>query len=115
MMDSKYVAYNLFGEPFNSEFPPNVKMFGNTHRGYANDNRAVLFNDFAIEHYDVQFRYKNNWFYLLYCEDHVARCDENFTEEFETFSDPNTLIKELIIDGHKLIDIIDELEEIEPM
>ena len=114
-MDFYYVSYDLLGSPFNSEFPPDFKLYGNSHRGYANDNRAVLFNDFAIEHYDVQFRFNDKWYYLLFDKDHAARCDENFNEEFEVFRDPNTLIKNLVIDGHRLIDVIDELEDIAPM
>lgn len=114
-MGKNYISYDLLGVPLNAEFPPNVKLFGNSHRGYANDNRAVLFNDFAIEQYDVKFRFHNKWYYLLHDGNHFARCDEYFNEEYETFDNPNTLIKELVIDGHKLIDIIDELEDIEPM
>ncbi|MDO4511684.1 MAG: hypothetical protein Q4B68_07710 [Bacteroidales bacterium] len=114
-MEFYYVSHDLFGNPYNSEFPPNAKEYGTKFGGYKNANREVLFYDFAIVHYDVQFDYAGTRYYLLIEPTHAARCDENFTEEYEVFTDPNTLIKNLIINGHKLLDIIDDLENIEPM
>ena len=114
-MEFYYVARDLFDNPYNSEFPPNREEYGNHHSGYKNANREVLFYDFAIVHYDVTFEYAGKKYYLLIEPTHAALCDENFTEEFEVFSDPNTLIKELIIDGHRLIEIIDDLENVEPV
>ncbi len=41
--------------------------------------------------------------------------DSRFSTEFERFDDPVSLIENLRIGGSRLIDIIDNLEEVEPM
>ncbi len=110
-----YVGRDLFGNPYNKEFPPNQEKYGNRYGGYKNANREALFYDFAIVHYDIQFEYEKESYYLLIEPTHAARCDENFNEEYEVFPDPNTLIKELVIGDHKLVEIIDDLEKVEPV
>ena len=54
-------------------------------------------------------------YYLMYTPDYAALCDENFYNEIEIFATPNDLIKNSEIDGRKLLDIIDEIDEIEPV
>ena len=64
--------------------------------------------------YDVRFKYHGNMYFLMYTPEYAALCDEKFTNEIEIFATPNDLIKNLEIEGRKLLDIIDEIEEIEP-
>lgn len=110
-----YAAKNHEGEWYNTKYPPQPEKYGTACHGYKSDAAEVLFSDFAILGYDVYFEYNENRYYLLNCHDHVARTDESFDNEYEIFPDPNTLIENLIIEGKKLIDIIDEIEYIEPM
>ena len=49
----------------------------------------------------------------MYDKGKAAVCDDHFTKQYEVFPDPNTLIEQYEIGGRKLIDIIDELEEVE--
>lgn len=74
----------------------------------------MLFYDFAVQFYDVSFKYNGKSYYLLTDEDHVAVCDERFTEEYETFSNANELIERFTIDGKPLLVLIDQLEDVEP-
>ena len=46
--------------------------------------------------------------------DHSALCDDKYSSEIESFSNPMELINNLRIKGHRLIDIIDDLEDVEP-
>ena len=46
--------------------------------------------------------------------DHVAVCDDHFTEEYEIYTDAMDLIENFKIDGRPLIDLMDEIEEIDP-
>ena len=41
--------------------------------------------------------------------------DSEFCNTLDAFANPMELIHNLVIDGKKLIDIIDELEDVEPM
>ena len=113
--DFYYIGYDLFGYPFNSGFPPNTDLYGDGYAGYKNTASQVLFYDFAVQMYDVRFKYNGNMYYLMYTPDYAALCDENFYNEIEIFATPNDLIKNSAIDGRKLLDIIDEIDEIEPV
>ena len=113
--DFYYISHDLFGYPFNSEFPPNINLYGDGNAGYKNKASQVLFYDFAVQMYDVRFKFHGNMYFLMYTPEHAALCDEKFTNEIEIFATPNDLIKNLEIEGRKLLDIIDEIEEIEPV
>lgn len=113
--DFYYISYDLCGYPFNSEFPPNFHLYGDGNGGYKNAASQVLFYDFAVQMYDVKFRYKGKMYYLLYTPKYAALTDEKFDKEIQVYPTPNDLIKNLVIDGNKLINIIDEIEDIEPV
>ena len=46
---------------------------------------------------------------------HVALCDEHYTKEYEVFADEMDFIENFNIDGVPLINLIEELEEADPM
>lgn len=110
-----YIGHDLWGYRYNTEFPPTPTLYGNNYYGYKNAASQVLFYDFAVQMYDVKFMYKGKMYYLLYTPEYAALSDEKFTDEIEIFETPNDLIKNLVINGEKLLDIIDEIEEIEPV
>lgn len=110
----KYVAYNLAGYPYNCKYPPNTQRFGTAHEGYANKAEGVLFYDFAVLGYDVEFAYNGRKYYLLNDgEAHLS--DPMFSQKIKSFEDPMNLIEKLEIDGKPLIQILDQIEEIEPV
>lgn len=110
-----YIGHDLWGYRYNNEFPPNTTLYGNDYYGYKNAASQVLFYDFAVQMYDVRFKYHGNMYFLMYTPEYAALCDEKFTNEIEIFATPNDLIKNLEIEGRKLLEIIDEIEEIEPV
>lgn len=110
-----YIGHDLWGYRYNNEFPPNTTLYGNDYYGYKNAASQVLFYDFAVQMYDVRFKYHGNIYFLMYTPEYAALCDEKFTNEIEIFATPNDLIKNLEIEGRKLLEIIDEIEEIEPV
>ncbi len=114
MKDPDYIALDLCGYRYNSKYPPNEDKYGTHYRGYKNNAEEVLFYDFAVQFYDVSFKYDGKSYYLLTDEDHVAVCDEHFTKEYEIFSNANELIEQFKIDGKTLLSLIDQLEDVEP-
>jgi hypothetical protein len=114
MKDPDYIALDLCGYRFNRKYPPNKTLYGDTYGGYKNNAEEVLFYDFAVQFYDVSFKYRGKSYYLLSDDDHVAVCDSNFTDEYETFKDAVELIENFRIDGRSLLELIDLLEEVEP-
>ena len=109
-----HLALDKEGFPYNCKYPPNKEKFGDLYDGYKNKAEGVLFYDFGIQGYDVSFKYKGKDYYLLTEPDHVAVCDEHFTEEYESYEDAMTLIENFKIDGKPLIELTAEIEEIEP-
>ena len=109
------VGYNLAGYPFNKKYPPKDMRIGAKRGGYETWNRWILFYDFAVQGYDLYFKYKGKEYHFLSEPDYVAYCDDHYTEEYQRFPDGNVLIEQFEIDGKKLIDIIDELEDVEPI
>ncbi len=98
----------------NAKYPPTVKGDGPSFGGYPTSARETLFYDFAVNDYDVSFKYKGKPYWLAYLVDHVAAYDDSVPDKCEIYPHANALIENFEIDGHKLIDIIDELEDVQP-
>lgn len=110
----KYVGYNLAGYPYNCKYPPDTQRFGTNYEGYANIAEGILFYDFAVMGYDVEFSYKGRKYYLLNDgEAHLS--DSRFSQRIQSFEDPMDLIEHLEIEGRRLIQLLDEIDDIEPV
>ena len=110
------VARDLLGNPYNSKYPPMPEKFGSNYCGYQNWNREVFFYEFAVQGYDVTFVYNGNKYFLMADAEYFCTCDDmRFTpsESSLFFANGNELIEQLEIEGQKLINIIDTLEEVE--
>ncbi len=112
--DFPYVGINAEGFRYNADYPPNERRYGSTYGGYRNNARQVLFYDFAVQGYDVMFKFRGESYHLLYEPDHAALCDSNYAAELESYANPMVLINNLRIKGFRLIDVIYELEEVGP-
>ena len=115
MAHEDYVLKDLAGYWYNSKYPPNYKVNGSLYHGYKNGIQETLFYDFAVQRYDLRFTYKNKPYHFLSDSKHVAYCDEHYTEEYQVFPDGNTALEQFIIDGKPIIELIDELEDVEPI
>ena len=67
------------------------------------------------ENYDLYFKYKDKEYFVLNEYNYVAVCDENYTEEYEVYANEMEFIENFKIDGKPLIELIDKLEEVDPM
>lgn len=114
MAKSDYVMTDLMGYPYNGKYPPKDDKRGIYH-GYSSDVEETLFYDFAVQGYDLTFVYKGKRYCFLSGKDYVALCDEHYTEEYQVFSDGNTALEQFMIDGNSLIELINQLEEVEPV
>lgn len=68
-----------------------------------------------MQGYDVMFVYAGKTYHLLYDSDGASLCGERYTKEYIRFKSPVDLIENLEIEGRKLIDIVDDIEEIDAM
>ncbi|MCD8306344.1 MAG: hypothetical protein LUC49_06800 [Prevotella sp.] len=109
------IVWDLDGYPMNAKYPPDVERYGSSFHGYPTDERETIFYHFAVQSYDLTFKYKGKTYYAVSDVDHVALCDEHFTKEYEVYPNANAFIENFKIDGRPLIELIDELEDVEPV
>ena len=109
-MNRDYIANDLMGFPFNSEFPPDLSKNGDRYHGYENNSQEALFYYFAVLGYDLQFSYKGTMYYFLSEENYVALCDDSFSKEFVQYENAIVMIRTFKIDGQPLLNLIDSLE-----
>lgn len=115
MAKSDYVKTDFAGYDFNSKYAPDPSRYGSSHHGYKNDVEETLFYHFAVQGYDLCFTYKGKQYHFLTEPDYVAYCDENYSEEYQRFPDGNTALEQFTIEGKTLLELIDELEDVEPI
>ena len=110
---SNYIGTDLLGYPFNRKYPPDTKRYGSKYSGYMTAQQECFFYDFAVLNYFVCFKYKGQNYYIVSWEDCCAQTDETWNVVYEKFPNPIALIEQLTIEGHKLIDIINDIEDVE--
>lgn len=114
MAREDYVKTDFMGYPYNGKYPPGGEKKGLYH-GYGSATEETLFYDFAVQGYDLTFMYKGEHYYFLSTPEYVAQCDEHYTEEYQRFDDGNTALEQFKIEGRSLIELMNELEEVEPV
>ena len=114
MEESEVVGIDLWGYPYNRKYPSNKTLYP-TYGGYETPQEEAFFYDFAVQGYDIKFRYHGVQYYCLYEPEHVALCDSHFTEEYQVFSNGNELIENLLVEGIPLIRLLQELDDVEPV
>jgi len=114
MSKGDYIKTDRLGFPYNGKYPPKGDRLGLYH-GYSSDVEETLLYDFAVQGYDLTFIYKGERYCFLSAADHVAHCDDRYTVEYETFPDANTALEQFRIDGRPIIELIGELEDVEPV
>ena len=114
----KYVGYGEDGEWYNKEYPPNPKKYGKSYGGYKTPVEEALFQLFAVNGDDIILKYHGNNYALRYSRDAFflgQRWGMFYDNKIGEFKDPMDLIRNLEIEGKKLIDIIPDIEEIDPV
>ncbi len=107
-----YVGYDLFGYEYNCKYPPNKEKFGNDFGGYATQNQETFFYDYCIQQYGVVFSYKETLYETEFTDD-GSILTNLVTKEFQgPFDSAVKLLENAKVDGRKMIDIIDELQNV---
>lgn len=107
---------DLMGYYYNGKYPPMISKYGDQYLGYPNWNQEVFFYEFAVQGYDVTFVYHGVKYFLMADSEYYCTCEDMHfmpSDKSIYFKNGNELIEQLDIEGHKLIEIMDELEEVE--
>ncbi len=107
------VGRDLLGYPYNIKYPPNMAKYGGENLGYATWNQQVFFYEFAVQGTDVSFWYNGKQYFIRVYEDCAFRTDETKKPLLETFPTTNALLEQMDVDGHKLISLIDTVDNVE--
>lgn len=116
MEKKSYIRYDLAGYPFNGKYPPSIdRRKGNLYHGYKTPREECLFYDFAVQGYDLMISYHGVEYYFMVDEDCVWLSDEKFTAMLQRFESGNDVLEKFMIEGKPLIQLIEDLDECEPM
>lgn len=107
-----YVGYDLFGYEYNCKYPPNKDKYGNSFGGYTTPNRETFFYDFCILGYGVAFYHNDVSYEAELTKDGPFLKNYTSGEIQGPFEDAVNLIEEAIINGSKMIDVLDEFENV---
>lgn len=111
--DDPVVGWDLLGYPVNKKYPPDPAKNGRQYYGYPTYNQEVFFLDFAIEGYQVLFKYGEEKFVIQIDTDCALQLDPNTHDIIAEFAHANALIEQMMIGGKSLLSRIDEVEVIE--
>lgn len=112
-MAYEYIKFNKAGYPFNEKHLPDYANNGNVYHGYRNNTEETFFYDFAVQRYDLRFSYHGKEYYFLSTDSYAAQCDETFTNEICRYIDGNDVLEHFTIDGARLLDLINEIQDVE--
>jgi hypothetical protein len=107
-----YVGLDLFGYEYNRKYPPNADKFGNNYGGYATPNQEVFFYDYCIQQYGIVFSYDEVLYEAEFTDEGPILTNKTANEVQGPFDSAVQLLEEAKINGKKMIDIIDELQNI---
>ena len=113
--DEYYVGRDVFGHPYNKKYPPDFQKFRRQYSGYATPYQEAFFYDYAVLCYDLRFTYKGKDYYIVNWSDCYALTDETREIMHQTFPDAIALLEQLEIDGIKLLQFMEEIEDVEAL
>lgn len=113
--DEFFVGRDVFGYPYNKKYPPDYQKYGSQFSGYATPNQEFFFYDYAVLRYDGRFTYKGTDYFIVNWGDCFALTDRKMEVMYQTFPDAIALIENLEIDGRKLLDFMEEIEDVEAL
>ncbi len=107
-----YVGFDLGGFMYNKKYPPNERVNGSHHHGYATDNQECFLYDVALYLYGIKFTYKGKHYWIPSDGEAWVLINEDDNTQSEPYDNPLDLIENAMIDGKHIIDILDEFEDL---
>lgn len=118
-MKYDFIKYDGDGYPYNGMYPPKgapdhaYARYPGHFDGYTSPGKAAFFYDYAIQLYDIDFKYNGIPYRMVTWDgDYFALLDEN-GKELQCFDDEMDAVLRCEIDGKKLIDLLDDVTDIE--
>lgn len=107
-----YVGYDLGGFMYNKKYPPNLAVNGSRNHGYATDNQEAFLYDVAVYLYGIKFTYNGHRYWIPSDGDGWILIDEDMGTHSESYENPIQLMENATLNGKRLIDIIDDVQNV---
>ena len=117
-MDLDYIKHDNEGFAYNGMFPPagapDATCWQEKYSGYKNGGEEAFFYNYAVQGYNIDFNYNGKHYALMGWMDGVPiallDADDN---ELQRFEDPMDAVLHCTIEGHRLLDILEEITDME--
>lgn len=117
-MNLDYIKKDAGGYDYNSLYPPagapDPECWFKPYSGYKNDGEETFFHSYAVQGYNIEFKYQGNAFVLIgwMDGDYIALLDAQ-EQELQRFSDPMDAVLHCTLQGHKLLDVLADITDME--
>ena len=117
-MKLDYIKKDNGGYDYNGIFPPvgapDPACWLKPYSGYKNGGEEVFFHNYAVQGYNIEFKYLGETYILLGWMDgkHIALLDAD-DKEIQRFSDPIDALRSCVIAGDRLLDILADVTDME--
>lgn len=117
-MNLDYIIKDQGGYDYNGVFPPagapDPACWKKPYSGYKNGGEEAFFHSYAVQGYNIEFKYQGVSYTLLGWMDGdcIALLDAK-GNEIQRFSDPLDAIQHCVIGGNKLLGILAEITDME--
>lgn len=101
-MANKDIILGADGYYQNAKYVPDIEKNGDRFYGYRTSNERALFFYFAVQGYDLQFKYNGQWYYFLSEPDYVALTDSSFSKDIVKYDSANEMFETFEIHGKKI-------------
>ena len=117
-MKLDYIKKDTGGYDYNGAFPPagapDPACWLRPYSGYKNGGEEAIFHDYAVQGYNIEFKYQGETYILLGWMDGecIALLDAK-GNEIQRFSDPMDALLHCVIGDDKLLEILADITDME--
>lgn len=117
-MNLDYIKQDNAGYSYNGMFPPSgvaeATCWQKEYSGYRNGAEEAFFHSYAVQGYNIDFNYHGKRYVLMGWMDQapIALLDAE-GNELRRFEDPMDALLHCAIGGHRLLDVLEDITDIE--
>ncbi|MBQ9309786.1 MAG: hypothetical protein IJ222_02860 [Bacteroidales bacterium] len=117
-MDYDYIKFDKGGYAYNGTFPPegapDSMCWQKEYSGYKNAGEEAFLHNYAVELYDLEFKFNGLTYVLVNWGDaDIYELRDADGKTLQSFSDPMDAVQHCEVQGHRLMDILDQLTDME--
>lgn len=113
-----YIKVDDGGFPYNGIFPPegapDSSCWQKEYSGYRSGGEEAFMHSYAVQGYNLEFNFEGETYVLTgHADGNPIVLLDSDDKEIQRFSDPMDALRHCTIAGHRLLDIMDLVTDIE--